>query len=148
VTNPTLLRITRVIVGRRASGFVQVAKCFPKPARAVENHYGVNQDSIAATPFSSVSRSSRFANDDGLKSSAGLSATPTLSAHASAQPNKAQSVGLGRTTGHKLIPNTLTCAYAGPSAWASWRPETRCADKGGDNCPKMLQDLIIAVALR
>jgi hypothetical protein len=27
VTNPTLLRITRVIVGRRASGFVQVAQC-------------------------------------------------------------------------------------------------------------------------
>jgi hypothetical protein len=41
---PSVLRITRLPVGRRASGFVLVAQWQPSAGPRIDRHYGVSQD--------------------------------------------------------------------------------------------------------
>jgi hypothetical protein len=56
---PYVLRITRLPVGRRASGFVLVAKYFPKPAATIRKFCGVTRDLTLASswvPFISEHR--------------------------------------------------------------------------------------------
>lgn len=66
--HPILLRITRLPVGRRASGFVQVAKCFETRRVAVENHYRVTARNrpgftVASSDFAGFNRFGCFPVD-------------------------------------------------------------------------------------